>query len=151
MREILPATVNVPAGQQAFSYATIAANKSDTPGTPPTPTVIKVKHIKAVFDCNAGSVALNNGFVCVLYVPEGITITANSPIAHPEWIMAWRGFELTYQTNNVLGNQVQLNSNLSRNLNSGDSIILFCSIQNPTEVGHNFFWHTRFSCVVRNN
>ena len=111
MREILPATVNVPAGQQAFSYATIAANKSDTPGTPPTPTVIKVKHIKAVFDCNAGS----------------------------------------YQTNNVLGNQVQLNSNLSRNLNSGDSIILFCSIQNPTEVGHNFFWHTRFSCVVRNN
>ena len=149
MKEIQPVTVPIPASGTNYAFATIVANSSET--STPTPTIIKVKHLKATFDTTAGTSVLTNGFVCFLYVPQGMTINAGTPILHPEWIMAWRGFELEYQSNSVLGKQVQLSSNMSRNLNSGDSVVLFWSIFNPSTVDANLLYHTRFSCVVRNN
>ena len=149
MKEIQPVTVPCPQTGTTFAFATIVANSSET--SLPTPTILKVKHIKAVFDCNAGSTALTNGFLCICYIPQGIAPTAAVPLLHPEWIMAWRGFELEYQSNQVLGKQVQISSNLSRNLNSGDTIVLLWSIFNPSNVDVNLIYHTRFACVVRNN
>ena len=68
-----------------------------------------------------------------MFVPQGVTPTINSPIQHPEWVLAWRGLE-------------------TRNLNSGDSIVVLWSGYNIGEsgsIGFNSF--ARFSCVVRNN
>ena len=78
-----------------------------------------------------------------------ITPDAGTPLLHPEWIMAWKGIELDAQT--PAGKQVMLSSNLSRNLNSGDSIVLLWSARNTTEGAIGVTYYARTSCVVRNN
>ena len=149
MKEIQPVVVPCPVTATSFAYATIVANSGES--STPTPTMIKAKHLKVLFDCTAGSTALTNGFLCICFIPQGIAPTAAVPLLHPEWVMAWRGFELEYLSNQVLGKQVQISSNLSRNLNSGDSVVLLWSIFNPSNTDVNLIYHTRFACVVRNN
>ena len=68
---------------------------------------------------------------------------------HPEWIMAWKGLELDGQTG--AGKQVMISSRLSRNLNSGDSIVLLWSARNTTSGDIGVTYYARTSCVVRNN
>ena len=70
--------------------------------------------------------------VSLYYVcPTGNYTRCWYSIVAPEWIMAWKGIELDAQT--PAGKQVMLSSNLSRNLNSGDSIVLLWSARNTTE------------------
>ena len=62
----------------------------------PTPTIIKVKHVRVAFDFTSAQYYFNGGFLCIMFVPQG-TPDAGTPLLHPEWIMAWKG-ELDAQT-----------------------------------------------------
>ena len=148
MKEITPANTPINAGTVGGGYASCVINS--TQDATPTPTIIKVKHCKVSFDFFTSSL-FNQGFVCLMFVPQGVTPTISSPVQHPEWVMAWRGLE-TSSTDSLKGTQVMLGSKLSRNLNSGDSIVVLWSGYNIGEsgqIGFNSF--ARFSCVVRNN
>ena len=63
--------------------------------------------------------------------------------------MAWRGIETG--SDGLLGNLVNLSSPLSRNLQSGDSIVYIWSGYNAGTGGIGVTTYARFSCVLRNN
>ena len=113
----------------------------------PTPTILKVKHLRVV-DLYMESTALNGGFVCLMYLPQGIIPGANTFLLHPEWVLCWKGIQNNSSTGH---NLVQFSSSLSRNLNSGDSIVLYFSFFNPLENNIPITFEARCSCVVRNN
>ncbi len=147
MKDIPNTTVQIDGNSTGGAIATIVSNSTET--ATPTPTVVKVKHCKCAFDFTSAQYYFNGGFLCMLYVPQGFTATASLPILHPEWILAWRGLELDSQT--PAGRQVMLQSSMSRNLNSGDSIVLLFSCYNTTAGQIGVTYHARVSCVVRNN
>ena len=70
------------------TYFTCVENSAET--ATPTPTIIKVKHLRVSLDVLADATVLNNGFCALVYLPQGYTFSAGLPILHPEWIMAWR-------------------------------------------------------------
>jgi len=147
-KDVTPTQITISAGQINGSFFTIASNSSENTVQSPVPTVIKIKHIKCAMDFKTDSTAVSNGFVCFLYCPQGITASSAVVLAHPEWMLAWRNIpndvSASHQT-------IMLKTSLSRNLNSGDSIVLYFSFFNTTAGAIGVTYYARTSCVVRNN
>ena len=146
LKDVTPANTQIPAQSVGGGAATLVVNAAQD--ATPTPTIIKVKHCKLAFDFQT-SVYFKQGFVCLCFVPQGITPTYLTPIQHPEWLLAWRGIE-TY-SDGLAGRLINLSSSLSRNLNSGDSIVIIWSGYNAGSGDIGVSTYARFSCVVRNN
>ena len=145
MKEIPKTIVQMVPGT-AGSFATIVANSNE--GATPTPTILKVKHLRVAADLYIETTNLNGGFVCLMYLPQGTVPGANTALLHPEWVLCWKGIQVNSATGH---NLVQFSSSLSRNLNSGDSIVLYFSFFNPLEQNIPITFEARCSCVVRNN
>ena len=92
--------------------------------------------------------ANSGGFLCIMFVPTGITLRCWYSIVAPRMDYGLKGIELDAQPSRK---QVMLSSNLSRNLNSGDSIVLLWSARNTTEGAIGVTYYALTSCVVRNN
>ena len=88
MRDIPKTMFSVGPSATDGTYATLVSNASETAN--PTPTILKVKHVKASIDISVNATALHNGFACIMYCPQGIVPAAGMPVLHPEWILAWR-------------------------------------------------------------
>ena len=145
MKEIPKTIVQMVPGT-AGSFGTIVANSNE--GATPTPTILKIKHLRVAADLYVDTTALNGGFVCLLYLPQGITPDANTALLHPEWVLTWKGIQMNSSTGH---NLVQFSSSLARNLNSGDSIVLYFSFFNGTSTQVPITFEARCSCVVRTN
>ena len=145
MKEIPKTIVQMVPGT-AGSFGTIVSNANES--ATPTPTILKVKHLRVAADLYVDSTALNGGFVCLLYLPQGIVPDANTALLHPEWVLTWKGIQTSSATGH---NLVQFSSSLSRNLNSGDSIVLYFSFFNGTSTQVPITFEARCSCVVRKN
>ena len=128
------------------TYFTCVENSAET--ATPTPTIIKVKHLKLSLDILADATVLNNGFCALIYLPQGYTFNAGLPIQHPEWILGWRNIPNVVSATH---HNIMLNSSLSRNLNSGDKVICMFSFYNSATGPTTFGFTARYSCVVRNN
>lgn len=104
----------------------ICANSLDN--TTPAPSIIKVKNFKCCVDLIQPTAHPNlQALVMALcYVPEGYNPNGELMKQHPEWIITWKGIDLS--SGSATGTQVMyLNSKMSRNLNSGDRIMLIIS------------------------
>ena len=145
MKEIPKTTVPVTPGTSG-SYGTIVSNANE--GATPTPTILKVKHLRVAADLNIQSTMLNGGFACIMYLPQGTVPGANTALLHPEWVLSWKGIQVNSATGH---NLIQFTSSLSRNLNSGDSIVVYFSFFNSLENNIPITFQARCSCVVRNN
>ena len=88
MRDVPLTTVVIDPTATGGSYATMVLNAAET--ATPTPTILKVKYPKISVDFAFDATLLNNGFACIMYVPQGVVINSGLPVLHPEWIMAWR-------------------------------------------------------------
>ena len=147
-KDVTPTQMNIAAGQINGSFFTVASNSSENAVQAPVPTVIKIKHIKCAMDFKTDSTAVSNGFVCFLYCPQGITASPAVVLAHPEWILAWRSVpndvSATHQT-------IMLKSTLSRNLNSGDSVVCWFSFLAYGGSDVMVSVSGRATAVVRNN
>ena len=66
----------------------------------------------------------------IMYVPQGMQLTANYNLDHPEYIMAYyyQGNPTNDSTN--LGYKLKLKSRLARRLQTGDKIIYFYKVKN---------------------
>ena len=146
MRDI-PAT-SYPLGPTATdgSYITVVSNAPET--ATPTPTVLKAKHLKVSLDCLFDATVLNNGFCCLCFVPQGIIPTIGIPIVHPEWVMAWRNIPNDVGSSH---HNIMLTTSMTRNLNSGDSIVILWSFYNSATGPTTVNFTGRYSGVVRNN
>jgi len=146
MRDIPKTMFSIQPTATDGTFATLVSNSNETSN--PTPTILKVKHVKASIDVSVNATALHNGFACIMYCPQGITPSAGMPVIHPEWILSWRN--LTNDVSATHHNHM-LSSSMCRNLNSGDSIILMITYYNDAVSPTTFYFSSRFSCVVRNN
>lgn len=150
MKEIPNAVINIATGTNGGAWVPLVSNSVET--ATPTPTIVKAKHLKCIFDIFATAGKLINGAVYLIYVPQGYTPSIDLPIQHPEWIMAWRGLDVDTYTEPGGSKQVQMSSSMARNLNSGDAIYLLFHLTNtPNGLVAPVNYHGRFSCVVRNN
>lgn len=121
-------TISFPSQTSAFQGTTLCANSSNIGNNVPVSTIIKAKNFKMVVDIGniPTSTSVNNFLLAIMFLPQGFTGSYNLPKEHPEWILAWRTVDANFSS---LQN-VQISSRLARNLNSGDSIILFVSGSN---------------------
>lgn len=121
-----------------FSYATLCQNAVTTGDNVPVPvpTMIKVKNFKCVLDIATSSATVaRNNFYAIMYIPQGYTVTTTTPQDHPEWIMVWRTVDRGLSGTENTTENVQISSRLARNLNSGDSVILYNSFIVPSGAG----------------
>lgn len=94
----------------------------------------------------------------IAYKPENYTLMAATgigntgnaiPFSHPEWVMAWTQRDYS---NAAQSNEISISTNLKRNLNPGDSIIMGALIINQTGATlNNFKVEGTVQFVCRNN
>lgn len=133
--EIGTTTVSAPPNQTFMQDFTLAEN--------PVQSVLSVSQLYTVkrfevsfyidISGNSGN-DLEDIAVYLMYVPQGMNVTSNYNLEHPEYIMNYKllgspsiDYSTTNYTNSV-GQQYQpykIRTNLSRKLNTGDKIILF--------------------------
>ena len=154
MKPVSAGPLTVPTSSSGYLSADLVVNSAET--ATPTPTIIKAKHFKMSVDTyvNAGAtIAIGPIVAYIMYVPQGYTLTTNTPVDHPEWVLTWRTIDTSNSSINTgYHATVSMSSSLSRNLNSGDSIKIVLIANNVSSTNTftlNCIAH--FSCVVRNN
>lgn len=128
---------------QEFNYQGITAVPGSFSGntvltTNPTQNTLGVSQIYTVknFDINFTIEAQDQWLieavtVYIMYVPQGMTITDNYNIEHPEYIMNYKylGSASSVGTSTSQENQqyqpYRVRTRMARKLNTGDSIVLF--------------------------
>ena len=68
MKDIPSTNVQIPGQSTGGAVATIVANAADS--AVPTPTIIKVKHVRVAFDFTSAQYYFNGGFLCIMFVPQ---------------------------------------------------------------------------------
>lgn len=110
---------------QANSVTVISNGPTDA-GVHSTTThpVIKVRHLKAQVSVPiVNALHWNRALVGFCYLPQGYTFNNQTIQYHPEWVMCSKPVFAQSGTVAV----ATVSSPLSRNLNSGDSIVFFCT------------------------
>jgi len=146
MKDVTATAFSIPPTTTNGAYITLVSNSTETAN--PTPTILKCKHLRVSFDCMFDATVLNNGFCCIIYVPQGIVPGAGLPILHPEWVLGWRNIPNDVSSTH---HQIMINTTLTRNLNSGDSIVFLWSFFNSAAGPTTVNFTGRYSGVVRNN
>nr|ANB82427.1 capsid protein [Porcine serum-associated circular virus] len=130
-------------GASAVSISTICKNSSEDSN--PTPTILKFGRLKLKGDIRSpvNNVAnFTSSNIYVIFVPEGATCDSQFILRHPEYIIAWSTLSLDS------GNSFSISSSLKRNLNSGDKIQVFFSVDTTTppqsEIFFNISWTAQF-------
>lgn len=98
-----------------------------------------VKNFEVTFqlDTKNGNTGLNFVEDCVAYimfVPQGMTITPNYNLQHPEYIMAYKFLGSPESDSSSSQQPFRVRTRLSRKLNTGDSVILFLKGNIPEAV-----------------
>lgn len=129
----LDVPTNIESAVSAFTISVICANSTNQGSAVPVSTIIKVKNFRVNIDITATTNYLRNNFYAIMFLPQGFVPTVNTPVEHPEWIMAWRTHDPTSASvSSAIGiRNFQLSSRLTRNLNSGDRIVLYQSVILP--------------------
>lgn len=107
--------------------------------------IYTVKNVECSFTfSSAGNTpvySLEDLAVYIMYVPQGMNLTADYNIQHPEYIMAYKYIgspTVEYGSSTAFqGSQnyqpVKIKTRLSRKLNTGDQVILFWKLRNQNE------------------
>lgn len=124
--------------QEFSSTQTVSAGTfflESTLATNPTQNVLGVSQVYTVknpelsFIFKGSSVAdtsaLDDISIYIMYLPQGMTVTTNFNLDHPEYMMAYKFLGAPYaDTGSQNFQPIKIKSRLSRRLNTGDKIIL---------------------------
>lgn len=133
----------------------IMANPSQQPTFASQTYTAKNVEISFTFDYqddNVGGGLLENITAYVMFVPQGMTITNDYNLQHPEYIMAYKYIgspSQEFSQEAVLGQQFQpyrIKTRLSRKLQTGDSLVLFVKGINQSP---NTTYNLRISGIIR--
>ena len=139
------ATTTVTAPRNSTFYQTFVLSFNPTQVNTAVSQIYTVKRIECSFyiDSDIGTYPqdIEDVAAYIMFVPQGMNVTQNYNVQHPEYIMAYKflgspTFDTASSTSNVHGQQYQptrVNTRLSRKLNSGDSVILFIKGNNTNE------------------
>ena len=131
-----PNSFNIAGQTRDFGVVTLIENQAYDPSR--SNTIITVKNTELSIEFESQYVILESATAYILYIPEGYTASIDTPVQHPEWIMAYKFFGspnveiptgADTATNTTKPIQ-RIRTKLSRRLNTGDRIILFVEAQN---------------------
>lgn len=119
-------------GVFANSVTLITNPIQDSVSVPQTYTIKNVES-SFLFEASISDSEVVEELACyIMYVPQGMNLTPNYNLEHPEYIMAYKFYGSPSIDNNEItaGNGIQyqpvkIKSRLSRKLQTGDQIILF--------------------------
>jgi len=140
IQEIATTDYTTSSGVSADSI-TLVSNPIQLPTT--VSQIYTVKNIECSFTFGTQSIAaassLEDLTVYIMYVPQGMNLTADYNIQHPEYIMAYKYIgspTLEPPTTGSYASQqyqpVKIKTRLSRKLNSGDQIIFFWKLNSAS-------------------
>lgn len=130
-----------------FSPYTLVTNPPQTPSLTSQTYTVKNFEISFVIDYegnNQNSQNIESICCYIMYVPQGMNITSNYNIEHPEYIMNYKfiggpstenEYSSTSTSPTIVGQKYQpykLKTRLSRKLQSGDGVILYIKGINQT-------------------
>lgn len=131
LQDILNTSINAASGRFSGT-TTLTTNPNNSNST--VSQIYTVKNIEITFTIENQD--LNRTFdgiaAYIMFVPQGMNVSNDYHLNHPEYIMAYKYLGNPLNENNS-GQQFQpirVRSRLSRKLNTGDSIILYIAGQN---------------------
>lgn len=151
---ISPPTKNSATGSYDAAYVTsydaktlvsAAADSYNAPGASK-----KIKHLKVevtrsfTVDNDVLHKALTKMKAYIIYLPQGVAFSGQSQkdqlaetlLQHPEWIMAEKVLNCNYKAEQSTVSNCTINCKLSRNLKSGDNIVLvIATMYNTVTIG----------------
>lgn len=143
IQEIPTTSIITAANSTFFQSFTLAYNPPQTTTTVSQVFTVKNVEVNFYIDTSASQhISLEDITAYIMYLPQGMTITPNFNLEHPEYILAYK--YLGSPTNDSSSQQYQptrVKSRLSRKLQSGDNIILFIKGTNVNTNETNFDFH----------
>lgn len=125
-----PSSFNIATESRDIGITTLVENQEYDPNR--ANSIITVKNVELSIEFDATTSLIESCTAYIMFIPEGYTTTLDTPIQHPEWIMAYKFFgspnfdvnstSNTYTDTNKYVNRIR--TRLSRRLNTGDRIIL---------------------------
>ena len=137
--DIPPETNTLSAGPgYASNTATLVTNPVQTNLT--TSTVYTVKNIEGTFtiETTSDDLLLEDFTVYLMYVPQGMNVSNDYNVQHPEYIMAYKFIGSPSPDSPQQFQPLRIKTRLARNLQTGDSIILFIKAYNQTTTTRNY-------------
>lgn len=116
-------------GNAFFIYRTLATNPTQDDNTVSQRFTVKNVNCQVNIEYQSGG---NNGTSnadvenlqhYILYIPQGFTLTENTPFEHPEWIMAHRLLGSPQSDTNPGFLPARISTRLARKLDTGDRIV----------------------------
>lgn len=146
LQDILNTTITATAGRFSGT-TTLTTNPNNSNST--VSQIYTVKNIEITFTIENESIQnIFDGIAAyIMFVPQGMNVSEDYHLNHPEYIMAYKYLGNPLQENSI-GQQFQpirVRSRLSRKLNTGDSIILYIAGQNNNSGASSF----RLSGLIR--
>lgn len=120
-------TQAVAPGQTFFVYRTLATNPAQDDNTVSQRFTVKNVNVQVNIETpstsSATGVYIENLQHYILYIPQGYTLTAETPYEHPEWIMTHRFIGSPTGDSNPGYAPLRISTRLARKLDTGDRIV----------------------------
>ena len=129
-----PNSFNIQPQTREFGVTTLIENQGYDPSRSNTIITVKNPELSIEFE-NSGN-GLTNIESCtayILFIPEGYTAGINTPIQHPEWIMAYKFYGSPNYDGGFSKFVNKIKTRLSRKLNTGDRIVLLVEATNTSQ------------------
>lgn len=117
--------VSAPAATTFFDTTVLSFNPVQTNTTVPQIFTVKNVEFNGTFEISSSSNVIENLCAFIMFVPQGMNITAAYDIEHPEYIMAMKYYGSPSQDGVQQYQPIRVKTRLSRKLNTGDSIVLY--------------------------
>lgn len=117
--------VTAPPASTFFNSLVLSFNPIQQNTTVPQIFTVKNVEFTGQFEISTGNGSIEGLCAFIMFVPQGMNITASYDNDHPEYIMAMRFFGSPSTDNETKFAPIRIKTRLSRKLNTGDSIILY--------------------------
>lgn len=117
--------VNAQPASTFFNSYVLSFNPVQTNTTVPQIFTVKNIEFNGTFESSSAAGTIEGLCAFIMFVPQGMNITASYDTEHPEYIMAMKFFGSPSQDSVQQYQPLRIKSRLARKLNTGDSIILY--------------------------
>lgn len=147
LQEINTTTVLAP--PSSTFYQTFVLSFNPTQINTSVSQVFTVKNLEVSFyidaTLNSNTEDIEDVAAYIMFVPQGMTVTENYNLQHPEYIMSYKFLGSPSTDEGGVGQQYQptkIRTRLSRKLQSGDNVILFIKGNNTSQsIQRSFAFH----------
>lgn len=118
-------TISAPASSTFFNTLVLSFNPIQQNTSVPQVFTVKNVEFNGQFESTNPITTVEGLCAFIMFVPQGMNITASYDTDHPEYIMAMKFFGTPAVDGQAYFQPLRIKTRLSRKLNTGDSIVLY--------------------------